>query len=53
MTQNSESFEAFTAAAEDGQEWEIDYEDGPTRTTSLSWIAYRAKQDPEADVREV
>lgn len=47
---SDQSFESFRDSHEDGQEWEVDFEGGPTRTTSLSWIAYRATQDPEAEV---
>jgi hypothetical protein len=53
MTDEPQDFEAFQAAQDDGQEWEVSFEGGPTRTTSLSWIAYKAMEDPEAEVSKV
>lgn len=43
-------FETFQAEADDGQQWEIDIDGGPTRTTTLAWIAYKAKGDDGVEV---
>ena len=48
-----DNFTDFQGDSDDGQEWEVDFDGGPTRTTSISWIAFRAMDDDEAAVTQL
>lgn len=48
-----DSFEDFQAAADDGQEWRIDFDGGETRETTLAAMAWFATKDEDATVTEL
>lgn len=50
---SAENFDDFQADQPEGQQWEIDFEGGSTRITSLSWIAYKAMEDEDAEVTKL